>query len=55
MSSWKSIDIEALISEIDARPTIWNVLSADYKDRLKKISSVICRVFFSARRQRSLL
>jgi len=23
--------------EIEVRPTIWNVLSADYKDRIKKI------------------
>jgi len=50
---WKSIDIEALNNEIEARPTIWNVLSAEYnKDRIKKKAQLFATLF-SARRQRS--
>jgi len=43
-------DIEALISEIEARPTIWNVLLAEYKDRKKNLAQLFA-MFFSAWRQ----
>jgi len=45
MPSWKSIDIEA-ISKIEARPTIWNVLSAEYKDRQKNLAPLIATFCF---------
>jgi len=47
MPSWKSIDIEVrLISKIEARPAIWNVLSAEYKDRIKKLAQLYSAFFF---------
>jgi len=54
MPSWKSIDIEELISEIEARPTIWNVSSAEYKVRIKKNSQLFAAFFQPVRSEVSL-
>ena len=33
---WSTEQIYVLISEVESRESIWNVLSVDYKDRIKK-------------------
>ena len=33
---WSTEQIFVLISEVESRESIWNVLSLDYKDRVKK-------------------
>ena len=37
--SWSSTDIMLLISEIEERHSVWNVLSTDYKDRNKRVDA----------------
>lgn len=34
-----NIDVEKLISEIQARPAIWNLRNTDYADKIKRESS----------------